>query len=83
MLTQTAHFLNIFAAITTKKLIHFDPEIFLSHRSEKSQGDPADAVFYIQKGSVKLTVLWQRGKEATLACWMPASARPVRVVLHD
>ena len=32
-----------------------------------SQGDPADAVFYIQKGTVKLTVVSQRGKEATVA----------------
>ncbi len=32
-----------------------------------SQGDAADAVFYIQKGSVKLTVVSQRGKEATVA----------------
>src|SRR5579859_8073767 len=29
-----------------------------------SQGDAADAVFYIQKGSVKLCVVSQRGKEA-------------------
>lgn len=32
-----------------------------------SQGDPADAVFYIQKGSIRLTVVSQRGKEATLS----------------
>lgn len=32
-----------------------------------SQGDPADAVFYIQKGNVKLTVVSERGKEATVA----------------
>lgn len=32
-----------------------------------SQGDPADAVFYIQKGSVRLTVLSRKGKEATLS----------------
>jgi len=29
-----------------------------------SQGDPADAVFYIQKGKVKVTVVSKRGKEA-------------------
>ena len=29
-----------------------------------SQGDPADAVFYIQKGKVKLSVLSRDGKEA-------------------
>jgi CRP-like cAMP-binding protein len=32
-----------------------------------SQGDAADAVFYIQKGKVKLTVFSQRGKEAIIA----------------
>jgi CRP/FNR family cyclic AMP-dependent transcriptional regulator len=32
-----------------------------------SQGDAADAVFYIQKGNIKLTVVSQRGKEATVA----------------
>lgn len=32
-----------------------------------SQGEEADAVFYIQKGTIKLTVLSQSGKEATVA----------------
>ena len=32
-----------------------------------SQGDPADAVFYIQKGKVKVTDLSEQGKEAVLA----------------
>lgn len=36
-----------------------------------SQGDRADAVFYIQKGRVKLTVVSGRGKEATLAMLGP------------
>jgi CRP/FNR family cyclic AMP-dependent transcriptional regulator len=31
-----------------------------------SQGDEANAVFYIQKGSVRLTVVSQTGKEATI-----------------
>jgi CRP/FNR family cyclic AMP-dependent transcriptional regulator len=31
------------------------------------QGDPADAIFYIQKGKVKLTVVSKRGKEAVIA----------------
>jgi CRP/FNR family cyclic AMP-dependent transcriptional regulator len=31
------------------------------------QGGPADAVFYIKKGKVKLTVLSARGKEAVIA----------------
>lgn len=32
-----------------------------------SQGDPADAVFYIQTGKVKLSVVSKRGKEAVVA----------------
>ena len=32
-----------------------------------SQGDPADAVFYIQKGKVKVTVVSKQGKEAIVA----------------
>jgi CRP/FNR family transcriptional regulator, cyclic AMP receptor protein len=31
-----------------------------------SQGDPADTVFYVQKGQVKLTVVSNTGKEAVL-----------------
>jgi CRP/FNR family transcriptional regulator, cyclic AMP receptor protein len=58
----------------------FVPESFLAHKGlgrtiidlKKdqtifSQGDDADAVFYIQKGRVKLTVISKRGKEATIA----------------
>lgn len=32
-----------------------------------SQGDPADAVFYIQKGKLKVMVVSERGKEAVAA----------------
>jgi CRP-like cAMP-binding protein len=32
-----------------------------------SQGDPADSVFYLKKGRIKLTVMSARGKEATIA----------------
>ena len=32
-----------------------------------SQGNPADAVFYIQKGKVKVTVVSEQGKEAVVA----------------
>jgi CRP-like cAMP-binding protein len=32
-----------------------------------SQGDPADSVFYVYKGKVKVTVTSARGKEATVA----------------
>jgi CRP/FNR family transcriptional regulator, cyclic AMP receptor protein len=37
------------------------------HETIFSQGDEADAVFYIQKGRVKITVISKRGKEATIA----------------
>jgi len=58
----------------------FDPEAFLAKAGVGrtivelapndcafSQGDPADAIFYIQKGRVKLNVVSQNGKEATIA----------------
>ena len=58
----------------------FDPKVFLStigggrsvtHYRPKqaifSQGDRADAVFYIQEGKVRLSVLSKQGKEATIA----------------
>lgn len=32
-----------------------------------SQGEPADSIFYIQEGQVKLTVLSEQGKEAIVA----------------
>jgi len=32
-----------------------------------TQGDPADAIYYIHKGKVKLTVLSRQGKEAVVA----------------
>src|ERR1700693_1493584 len=58
----------------------FDPKGFLA-RADKGrtladhgknqrvflQGDPADAIFYIQKGKVKLTVVSKQGKEAVVA----------------
>jgi CRP-like cAMP-binding protein len=58
----------------------FDPTSFLARIGERrrlvnhgkgqivfSQGDPAEAVFYIQQGKVKLTVLSEQGKEAVVA----------------
>ena len=36
-----------------------------------SQGDPASAVFYIQKGKVKITVVSEHGKEAVVALLGP------------
>ena len=32
-----------------------------------SQGDPADSIFYLQKGRAKITVVSKTGKEATIA----------------
>ena len=58
----------------------FDPKSFLAKVGDGgtvakygkeqivfSQGDPADAVFYIQKGKVKVTVVSEQGKEAVVA----------------
>jgi CRP/FNR family transcriptional regulator, cyclic AMP receptor protein len=58
----------------------FDPVAFLettakgrvlaTHRKKEivfSQGDVADAVFYIKKGKVKVTVISREGKEAVVA----------------
>ncbi len=39
------------------------------------QGDPADAVFYIQKGKIKLTVVSERGKEAVVGILEPVMFR--------
>ena len=58
----------------------FDPKVFLAkvgkgrtisaYRKKQvifSQGDPGDAIFYIHKGKVKLTVVSNAGKEAVIA----------------
>jgi CRP/FNR family cyclic AMP-dependent transcriptional regulator len=37
------------------------------------QGDPAEAVFYVQSGRIKLTVVSERGKEAVVAVLNPDS----------
>ena len=57
----------------------FDPHMFLSTLGEGrkamhfprkqtifSQGDPADAIFYLQTGNVRLTVVSSTGNEATI-----------------
>jgi len=62
----------------------FDPKIFLAkvgagksilefqkNQHVFAQGDVADAVFYIQKGRVKLTVLSEQGKEAVVGILEP------------
>jgi CRP-like cAMP-binding protein len=44
---------------------------YLKDRTIFSQGDSADAVFYIQKGKVKVTVVSEQGKEAVVAILGP------------
>ena len=66
--------------MATKHQSPFDLKLFLAkigdgrsinkYRKDQivfSQGEPADAVFYIQKGKVKLTVVSEHGKEAVIA----------------
>jgi CRP/FNR family transcriptional regulator, cyclic AMP receptor protein len=73
--------------MSTPKTLAFDPASFLAEaglgrtivefknkQTIFSQGDPADSVFYIQTGRVKLTVLSTRGKEATLMV-LPSGVR--------
>src|SRR2546427_13120527 len=65
--------------VPVKPQREFDPKTFLAtigngrkivavpqKRMVFAQGDPADAVFYIQKGQVRLTVVSTAGKEATI-----------------
>ena len=67
----------------TKK-VPFDSKVFLAtvnggrsiskyrmNQKVFSQGTPADAVFYIQKGKVKVTVVSEQGKEAVVAVLGP------------
>lgn len=44
---------------------------FRNRQTISSQGDPADAVFYIRKGRVKMTVVSKRGKEAVIGMVEP------------
>jgi CRP-like cAMP-binding protein len=66
--------------MATKRRPPFDPKSFLAkvgegrtiskYRKDQvvfSQGDLAEAVFYIQKGKVKVTVVSDQGKEAVVA----------------
>ncbi len=66
--------------MTPKKTKAFDIKAFLNkanggrtiatYRTNArifEQGDPADAIFYIQKGKIKLTVISKQGKEAVIA----------------
>ena len=55
---------NKFLAIigSGRSIVRFD-----KNQTVFAQGDPIDDVFYIQKGKVKLTVVSEKGKEATIA----------------
>jgi CRP/FNR family transcriptional regulator, cyclic AMP receptor protein len=67
------------SAVKTKNSSEFDPKTFLSiinggrkiaafakKQTIFVQGDSSDAVFYIRKGKVRLTVVSKIGKEATI-----------------
>src|SRR5260370_13321665 len=66
--------------MTAKRKRVFDPKLFLAtvdggralakYRKSQivfSQGDPAEAVFYVEDGKVKVTVVSDQGKEAVVA----------------
>jgi CRP-like cAMP-binding protein len=72
--------MNRIDARKRKRKLSFDPKVFLDtenvgrtiskYRKDQtvfSQGSSADAVFYIQKGRVKITVVSEQGKEAVVA----------------
>ena len=63
-----------------QKKVNFDPKVFLAtvdggrtksnYRKGQiifAQGDPSDAVFFIEKGRVKVTIISEEGKEAVIA----------------
>ena len=67
------------AVVAANKPYEFDPKKFLATIGEGrrvvqfpkkqaifAQGDPADAVFYLQRGKVQLSVVSKVGKEATI-----------------
>jgi CRP/FNR family cyclic AMP-dependent transcriptional regulator len=71
---------------TPKNGAKFDPQVFLDTIGENrkallfprkqtifAQGDPADAIFYLRKGKVRLTVVSKDGKEATIGILSEAS----------
>jgi CRP-like cAMP-binding protein len=82
---------------------NFDVKAFLAHigqgrkivRVRKksrvyAQGDACDAVFYLKKGKIKLTVISKAGKEATIAILNPTdffgkgclAGQPLRMDIH-
>jgi CRP/FNR family cyclic AMP-dependent transcriptional regulator len=67
-----------------KHRARFDPKSFLAkvgtgrtiasygkNQAVFSQGDPADAIFYVQNGKVKITVVSSQGKEAVVGIFGP------------
>ena len=72
------------SVVSKRRKALFDPKAFLAkagdgktiskYRKDQivfSQGEVADAVFYIQQGKVKLTVVSEQGKEAVIAILGP------------
>jgi CRP/FNR family cyclic AMP-dependent transcriptional regulator len=66
--------------MANKRTTKFNPKLFLAKVGEGrsiaryskdeivySQGDPADAVFFIQRGKVKISVVSEQGKEAVVS----------------
>src|SRR5439155_9697636 len=66
--------------MTANRKRPFDPEVFLAtvdggrtiakytmNQIVFAQGDAADAVFYVEEGKVKVTVVSDQGKEAVVA----------------
>lgn len=77
---ETAHRTSASAAPATPGKTAFDPKTFLATVSQGrtvaryakgglvfAQEDPADAVFYVQKGKIKIVVASKQGKEAVIA----------------
>ena len=75
---------RLVSTIATKKKRSFDPKRFLASIGEGrkivlvrikktiyAQGEACDALFYIQKGTVRLTVVSKDGKEATIGILNP------------
>ncbi len=74
------------AVVFSEETCSFDPHFWIKELSDGktsqvyeigefifSQGDAADAVFYVQHGKVKLTVVSKNGKEAVVAILLEAS----------
>jgi len=92
-------------SLARKEIKLFDPTFFLAnvgrgrtlrrYRTKQavfSQGDRADAVFYIRQGKVRLSVVSKQGKEATIALLGSgdflgegciASDQPIRLATRD